>query len=233
MAAGSAQAAFFSFGSDTSDQAWTFTGNGANITQGMDAAHPLTLHIDDNNGLAPRLDVSVSFTAQYTLTFVGNVPLPGGSQAMVYAANGSFTFNDVPGGVALLTTTFTNALFTTRADAAMTKWLTTGTLQVDDSNGATVSMVWGGANLPNYNLAPGVLNGSPRGFGFDMTAINMSGAIPYAGQLPGATLNANTHLPSTTWFSEGSYSATANVPTPGVAALLGLGGLVATRRRRA
>jgi len=187
--------------------------------------------IDDDNGPAVPLQVSVSFSAQYTLSFVGSVPLPGGAISYNYAAAGQFTFTDVATNTALLTTTFSNALFTARGSD--TAWFTTGALQVDSSGGATVSMVWGGANLPAYGLAPGSLNGVPRGFAFDLTTINTSGAIPYGGLNPGVAINANTKLPTATWFSESSYSSTARVPAPaGSMALMGLGGLALRRRRR-
>lgn len=231
FAAGSANAAFFSFASDTTDHAWVFTGNGAGVSNATNGnADPIVLHIDDENGLATPIQVSVSFAAQYTLSFVGSVNLPGGAVSYNYAASGSFTFTDIVSGTTLLTTNFSNALFTARGST--TAWSTTAALQVDDSNGATVSMVWGGANLPAYGLAPGALSSSPRGFAFDLTTINTSGSIPYNGSGPGVAINANSKLPSQTWWSESSYSANARVPAPGPIALLGLGGLVLRRRRR-
>jgi hypothetical protein len=224
-----AQAAFFSFAADTLDQTWTFTGNGSSVTSATGSS-PVLLHIDDNNGAQPRLSVSASFSAQISLTFVGSVPMPGGAEAMVYAANGSFAFTDVVAGVPLLTTNFTNALFTTRGSD--NTWGTTATLQVDHGMGATVSMVWGGAALPAYGLLPGMLDGG-RGFAFDMVSLNSSGAIPYDGQSPGVSLNPGTHLPLSQWFAESSFSAYGSViPAPGSLALLGIGALAARRRRR-
>jgi MYXO-CTERM domain-containing protein len=230
VACGSAQAAFFSFASDSADHSWVYTGNGANITNATNgSANPITLLVDDDNGVAAPLQVSVAFSASYQLTFVGSTTV-GSSTAYNYAANGTFTFTDIASGTPLLTTTFANALFTARGNA--TSWFSTGSLQVDDSGGATVSMVWGGANLPAFGLAPGSLNGSPRGFSFDLSTINTSGSLPYNGTGAGVAINASTKLPSATWFSESSFSGSARVPTPGATALLGLGGLMVGRRRR-
>ena len=234
LAAGSAHAAFFSFASGSASNAWTFNGNALSLTDGTGPGNPILLQIDDNNGPAPALQVSVSFVAQYTLTFVGAVNLPGGAQALSYAANGSFTFTDIAAGTPLLTTTFSNALFSVRAGANNGPWATTASLQVDNGLGASVSMVWGGANLPQYGLAPGALTGSPRGFGFDLTGLNSSGAMPYNGQNPGVATNSVSRLPEAQWWSEASYSSTANViPAPASIALMGLGGLAIARRRRA
>src|SRR4051812_41940502 len=106
LAAGSAHAAFFSFASDTSDHSWVFTGNAAGVTNATNGnADPLVLNIDDDNGQASRLQVSVNFAANYTLSFVGSVPLPGGAISYNYAASGNFTFTDIASGTTLLTTT--------------------------------------------------------------------------------------------------------------------------------
>ena len=85
-------------------------------------------------------------------------------------------------GTTILTVNFTNCLYSARGNA--TSWFTTGGLQGDDGNGATVTMTWGGAALPGYGLAPGLIP-DPRGFAFDLSALNTSGAIPYSGQNPG------------------------------------------------
>jgi len=234
IASGAAQAAFLSFASDMADQAYTFTGNAGAMSSATNAGNPLQLVIDDNNGPAPRLEVSVAFSAQYTLTFVGDVALPGGAFSHNYAANGSFSFTDIASGVTLLTTTFSNALFTARG--AANTWFSTGALQVDSEGGSSVNMVWGGANLPAYGLSPGVLTGTPRGFAFDLSAINFNGSLPYNNLNPGVALNTGSKLPAQTWWSESSFSASVNntVPAPaGAAALAGLGGLFLTRRRRA
>lgn len=229
LAAGSAQGAFFSFASDSRDHAWTFSGSGSNVVDATAPNDPVMLLIEDNNGALPAMSVSTQFNAQVTLAFAGDVNLGGGAVSHNYLASGTFRFIDVAAGTPLLTVTFTNCLYTSRG--GVSSWYTTGALQGDDGAGASVTMTWGGANLPGYGLAPGAL-GSPRGFGFDLTALNTSGAIPYAGQNPGVGLDAN-HLPNATWFSEASFSASASaVPAPGAGAVMGLAGLAAVRRRR-
>jgi hypothetical protein len=226
LVAGSAHAAFLSFASDTADRAWTFTGSGATFTNGTGPNDPIVLHVDDNNGVLPRLDVSARFNASVTLSYVASVPLGGGAFSHNYLASGTFSFVDILSGTTLLTTTFSNALYTARG--GQSSWFTTGALQADSFGGANVSMVWGGASLPGYGLSPGALDS--QGFGFDLTVVNTSGAIPYNFQSPGVALGAN-FLPSATWFSESSYSA-AILPTPGSMTLLGLAGLAFARRRR-
>ena len=226
LAAGSANAAFLSFASDTADRAWTFTGNGANFTNGTGPNDPIVLHVDDNNGALPRLDVSVNFNANVTLNYVASVPLGGGAFSHNYLASGTFSFVDILSGTTLLTTTFSNALYTARG--GQNSWFTTGALQADSFGGAVVNMVWGGASLPGYGLTPGAV--VSHGFGFDLTVVNTSGAIPYNFQNPGVSLGAN-FLPTTTWYSESSFSA-GILPTPGTVSLLGLAGLALARRRR-
>lgn len=225
LAAGTAQGAFFSFASGSASGAWTFTGpGGANFGSGLGAT-PVTLLIDDDNGPLPTLQVSSRFESTVSLSHVASIPLGGGSFAHQYLANGSFTFIDAAAGTPLLTTQFTNALFTSRGGEG--SWGTTASLQGDGSGNGSVSMVWSGANLPGYGLTPGPL-GLPN-FAFGMSALNSSGAIPYSSQMPGRALSNS--LPSGAWFAEASFTAAA-IPAPGVLGALAAGGIVAMRRRR-
>lgn len=235
LAAGSANAAFFSFASDTADQAWTFmSGHGAGmgnmIHDGTGPNDPLVLHIDDNNGPAPHLAIPVQFDMMVSLNYVGSVQITPGYFSHNYVVSGSFMFVDVNSGAALLTVGFDGGLFTARGDA--TSWYSTGALQVDQSPNSSVNFVWGGGALPQYGLLPGPLTGAPRGFAFDLTAINTSGLIPYNNTNPGVAIDPQTKIPTSQWWSEGSFSANAYVPAPGALALLGLGGLAMARRRR-
>lgn len=226
-AAGTSQAALLSFSSSTAGGSWTFRGSGNSFTDATGPNDPIVLDIDDNNGPLPTLHVSTQFNANITLAFAGTTALGGGAFAYNYTANGSFSFQDVDSGTTLLTVNFTNCLYTSRGSS--TAWFTTGSLQGDEGAGAAVTMNWSGASLPAYGLTPGALP-APRGFGFDLTAINTSGAIPYSGQNPGVGLTNN--LPGSQWFSEGSFSASTGIPAPGSIALLGAAGLIVGFRRR-
>jgi hypothetical protein len=222
--AGSAHGAFFSFASGSASGAWTFTGSGATFGSGLGNT-PVTLLIDDRLGALPTLEVSSRFQANVTLTHLASTPLGGGSFSHSYLANGSFTFVDAAAGTPLLTTQFTNSLFTARGTEGA--WSTTAALQGDNTGNGSVSMAWSGANLPAYGLVPGMLD-LPT-FAFGMAALNSSGAIPYNFESPGRALSNS--LPSGTWYSEASFTAAA-IPAPGSMALLMLGGIMASRRRR-
>lgn len=230
LAAGGAEAGLLSFASDSGGTNWTFTGLGANVNSAAGPGHLITLNIDDHNGALPTIQVSTRFTANYTLSHVASVPMPGGGLSQIYAASGSFNFVDVVVNQTILTVNFQNALFTTMGVQGQAVWGTTAALQGEEAPGSSVSMVWNGASLPAYQLTPGPL-GTPRGFSFALAAINTSGALPWPGTNPGVGLNTQTMLPSATWYSEASFAAFA-VPAPGAAGVLGLAGLAMARRRR-
>lgn len=223
-ASGAAQAAFFSFSSDSADHAWTFTGNGSTFTQATSANDPIVLMIDDNNGPLPALVFSTRFTATTTLAFAGDVPV-GGAVSHNYTASGSFTFVDIATNTPILTGAYTGQLFTARGAAS--SWFTTAALQGSSAGNSVMNLTWSGAPLPGYGLLPGA---APGEFAFALDTINTSGVIPYGGQSPGVGLTNS--LPNAPWFSEASFVA-ATVPGPAGLALLGLAGMVAGRRRRA
>lgn len=225
VTAGSAHATFFSFASGSASGAWTFNSQGgATFGSGLGNT-PVTLMIDDRNGLLPTLEVSSRFESTITLSHVASVPLGGGTYSHIYLANGGYSFIDTAAGTPLLTTQFENALFTARGGAS--SWATAASLQGDGTGNGSVTMTWSGASLPGYGLMPGVLD--MPSFAFGLTALNSSGAIPYNFEMPGRDL-ANS-LPSGSWYAEASFTAAA-IPAPGAMGLLAMGGMLAARRRR-
>lgn len=227
LAAGTAQGAFFSFASDFSDQSWVFTGTGSSITHATGPNDPIVLFIDDNNGALPTLQVSTRFEANFTLQTVGSLPLGGGFFSHNYRLDGSYKFTDIASGTTLLTVNFNDALFT--AGGGQFSWGGTAAIQANSAVGSSVSFTWGGAALPGYGLAPGVVG--PGGFGFTLTALNTSGVIPFNFQNIGVNVTPATALPVQQWWSESSFSASV-IPAPASLMLLGLGGLAMARRGR-
>ncbi|MEX2219467.1 MAG: hypothetical protein WD749_12005 [Phycisphaerales bacterium] len=221
-AASSADAALFSFASDTASGAWTFTGSGAAFSNATGVL-PVTLLIDDHNGALPTLEVSTRFAANITLAHAGSVPV-GGGFSHNYLASGNYSFTDIATNQVILTVNFSGQLFT--AHGGQSSWFSTAALQGSNNTGSTV-LTWSGASLPTYNLLAGPHNG---GFAFALATLNTSGAIPYTGQSLGVGLTNN--LPNATWFAEASWAATT-VPAPAALPLLAAAGLFASRRRRA
>lgn len=222
-AAGSAQAAYLSFASDSNGNAPTFH-RGAN-TLGINDARALDpdgavvvdLMLDgDEDGPLPGLLAPVRFEfagamSNYTVTNIAGRILHS------YTVAGSFTFAGAMDPTAFVTVTFQNAVFSSWSDS-VDLWGSSATIQ---SNAFADTLVASGPNsagaivqdfaytLTNLRALPGT--GSPNG----RVAVGQGGVTRYD------------------WASEGSFSATVTVvPAPSAVALLGLGGLVAGRRRR-
>ncbi len=227
-AAGSAQATLFSFVAQPTDQAWTFTGNGLTITDGMGPNDPVTLVIDDDNGPLPALSVSCRFDANFSLTTVGSLPIGGGQFSHNYSADGSFSLTDIVSGVTLLTVNVQDGLFASLGQQFA--WGSTASIQASTVAGSSVNMIWGGASLPGYGLVPGPL-GTPADISFALSSVNTNGSIPYTFQGLGVPFAPGSGVPTQPWFAEGSFSG-SSVPAPGAAGLLAMAGLLAARRRR-
>lgn len=221
--AGSAQASLFSFASDNDHTSWTFRGLGSGIFNASDPTDPQVLLIDDNNGVHPALSLDVNFEAAFQLQYVASVPIGGGAFVHTYVLSGSFGFTNRVSGTPILTADFADGAFTAIGGAA--SWSPTGTVQANDNDfGGSVTYHWFGGALPDYGLFPGSSLG-PDDMAFTLTVLNHLGA---------AVGLDERHMPVAQWFSEGSYSGSASnfIPAPGVASLLGLGGLSLLRRKR-
>jgi MYXO-CTERM domain-containing protein len=231
LVAGSANAAFFSFASDTADHHWTFFGGPAanQFRDGILPGGKLDLLVDDNNGPLPTLTFSTRLIAQFDLAYAGSIPLGNGDFSHNYFVSGEFTFLDLSSMSPLLVTTFSGGLFTARG--GQDSWYSTAGFGADNFGAASINMSWHGSTLPGYGLQPGQFV-DPQGFQYTLSALNTSGQIPYDMSSQGVTLNRDMY-PSQQWFAEGSYSASSNVPTPGALVLTGMGIFAAARRRRA
>lgn len=220
VAAGSAQAALFSFASDTNHTDFTFAGVGASVRDAQDPLDPVVLLIDDNNGPLPALAFNVEFDADFTISHAGSTMIAPGIFTHSYALNGTFTFSNAAGP--LLKVSIEGGALVALGGAA--RWGSTDTILGSDDPGS-VEYNWLGADLPAY----GVFNGTS--IGVDDASFTLTFLQTALGS--GVSVDPQTFLPNNEWRSEGSFSGTAFfVPAPGAAALLGLAGLCGTRRRR-
>lgn len=229
--AATANAGIFSFASDFSDQSWTFSGEfhagHFAFEDGIDNSDPMTLMIDDANGVLDPLTFEVDFNMHADVDYVSSTPLGGGKFLHTYeveeAVAGWFTDTGP-----VLEMTFDGSIITIVGDEF--GWDSAGSIFGSDS--------WADVQYTSHIDAPeyGMFEGDsvgPQDFGFSLTAINTSGALPYDFGSPGATLDPDTMLPTEEIFAEGSYSGSARfVPTPATASLLVGAGLIGLRRRR-
>lgn len=218
-----AQAGLISFRSDDNHRAWTLAGAGGTITAAAGQADPYVLLVDDHNGVLPPVAFQVSLSAQFNIVPTGTVNIAG-SVLYTYQLNGVFTLSDWISGAPLLTAIVSGGATTSLGVPG--RWGSSGNLQGNDQGTSSVSYSWNGPDLPAYQMFAGQTSVGPDDFGFTMTSINSLGQ-------PGVQLSPAAPIPASEWRSEGSFSGTAFfVPTPGVAGLIALGGLAATRRRR-
>lgn len=229
LIAGSANAAVFSFATDTAVNHWTFFGGASNgqITNGIIPGGGLSLQVDDNGPL-PTLTFATRLQAHYSLSYVGSTPTDNGQYVHNYLVSGQFTFLDTSNGSPLLTTSFTNGEFAVQGGEH--SWNTTASLNAEVLRGASLSMFWNGDSLAGYGLDHNS-SVAAGGLQFALTSINTSGKLPYDQSNPGVQLDQGMY-PAQQWYAEGAYSATSNVPAPG-SLVLGMFGLAAARRRRA
>lgn len=241
-AAGSAQATFFSFASDVNSNGFTFAGTagptGTFTVSQANQVNNFTLLIDDNNGGLPTLSIT-GLTLQANLTATGGVSqnIVGTLFQHSYRVTGTISF--LSGSNTLLEILIgANNQAVLSVPGTSNQWSTSGAVLGADSFSdvtyrATTNLVnaitAAGGNAAAYGIAVGPSgiadSVGPDDFAFTLTTIN-TGTIG-----TGPTLNSN-RAPTTAWQAESSYSGSTTIPAPGSAALMGLAGLIAMRRRR-
>ncbi len=228
LAAGTAQAAFFSFASDHNHTDWTFRGIGPSVLDADDPRDPLILLVDDDNGVLPEVPFLVEFEADFTIRYNGSIPF-GAKFIHTYFLNGPFAYLDRGTGAPILTGFIEGGALTAVGDGSLAggplDWDETATIQASDDYGSVV-YTWHAASMPGYGLYQG-----ERSIGLDDAAFTLTVLNSPVG--PGVPLTPGSFVPALDWRSEGSYSGQAHfIPTPGPLALMGLAALTASRRRR-
>ena len=245
LAAGSAQATFFSFASDVNSNSYTFAGTtgtgGAFSITDFSRPNTYTLLVDDDNGPAPTKNIAVEFHANLAISGGTSTSLGGSLFQHSYHVLGTFGFYDMMGN-ALLTVNIGPSAGVLTVPGTATTWATTGAVLGSDSfadvsytaSAAFVAALGGASMASMYGIAVGT-NGfgtslGPDDFAFDLSALN-AGAIGAS-----VTIDAATKAPTVSWRSESSFSGAAfgtGIPAPGTVGLLALGlGLIAHRRLR-
>jgi hypothetical protein len=246
--AGSAQATFYSFASDNTDTLPTFVGTaGANNTFSIadsGAQNRFTLLIDDNNGASPAITLNTRLIANLTARSAGMVMF-GAFAQYNYSVTGSFSFvNPANQSEVWLTINFADtansALMTVPGNAS--SWGTAGavigadsftavdyTLSAAGFNAFQAALAIQSPGTPSsqYGVQAAGLSQGPDDFSFTLTRLNASGV--------NVAVDQQTKLPTAAWNSESSFSGSSGafIPGPASAALCVLGGLLASRRRRA
>ena len=211
------------------------------------------LRIDDNNGPLAAISLRTKFVANLVAANGASTQIFPGLWQHSYQVTGSFSFLDAVSGATLLSasvgTANNPALLTVPGPNAST-WSTSGAVLGSDSFNVvtytafpalvTAINALGGPTALQYGIEipTGAASADSVGpnddFGFTLTTINVNTSNPPStGIGSNVALGANK-VPLQNWASEGSYSGSAvdGIPTPGAAGLLGLGILVAARRRR-
>lgn len=218
--AGSTHAALFSFSPEVGRSTWVFTGAGDRITDARDIDSPMVLLVDDVDGPLPAIPFGVEFVADFTLSFLERHGPNGGVYGHTYRIDGVFAFLDLSGNT-IMRTTLTDGLFT--VDGSADTWEGPATIEAGpDYAGGTVRSHWLLDTIHSYDLDPVWYHGSDMEF--TLTSMNSDG-----GEI---ALDPETRLPVSAWVSDAEYRGQNFVPGPAGAVIVGLGGLVALRRRR-
>lgn len=213
----------FSFASESHEEGSVFLGqNSGGQNQLSNFASPtgVTLLVDSDSTTPGGIS---SFNANFGLgatTTSYQMVSFGPVTTHQWTLSGSFSFIDANTSADILTVNFDQAVLTS-VSSSNTSMGSTATLQSSFDFDPGLSFTAGSAlnaiGITSTNQS------QMQDFAFTFTNIQS-----LAGGLPGIDVNGDW---TSSWSSDGSFSASA-IPTPGTLAILILAGLVGTRRRR-
>ncbi len=218
---GTSQAALFSFDANAGDAAWTFTGGGNLVSDGLRPEDPTVLLVDDVHGPLPPIPFATQFEAALSIEYVRSAAETGGLFTHTYRVNGSFTFLSQT-GIPMLRCTVTEGELTATGGAL--SWYTEAMLHAGSTSGiGSATYEWLPDRILGYNVRRAFYGVSD--VEFRLGSVNMGGAD--------VALDPETYLPGGTWVAESSFHGqNREIPAPGAAVVIGLGALMIGRRRR-
>ena len=184
-----------------------------------------TLTLSDGPQGGTTQQFEADFFADLDITSTGSVEA-GGVMVHSYSLSGSFGFRAAGTTDVLLSASIDAANWIVLG--AANRWGSTGTAQGSSEFGQ-VAFSWAGPDVPSLGLQAGALfDAQEFTLGMDLIRTGTGLNPPNLGvDLDGLLLPANF------WYSNVAFTGVANtVPTPAPLALLGIGGLFASRRRR-
>lgn len=222
--ASAANASFISFASDTSPLNPTLVGTWDNLNQITHVADfgPTTVDMlfdPDESGPQMPITVPAALHVDLSMSYASSAPLGFGMFAHAFNVLGTFQYTNLIG----------NDEFLVKATVDLGEAIFVGL-----GNGTTVmSASITGADMmyDQVSFDPAILGFSmincPGDFGFTITALNGGAGATLVRNGSGQVIGINNFM------AESSFSGSfTNVPTPGAAALAGLAGVTAIRRRR-
>ncbi len=213
-AAATANAATFSFASDTYDQGPTWELVDDMLAAYADAQVDLLVDVDEDGPGEAVVFEDADFDALVTLDYQTSTPLGGGLFLHIFSAEGTASWFDSGSGALLLELNFFDAVFTALGNS-LDAIGSSAALAGEDFDMGAVAYTPGQA-LIDLGLTTLV---APQDFAFTLTDINDgAGASLTNGMLGQAD-------------AEGSFSGSAIVPAPSSFALMGAAGLLFRRRR--
>ncbi len=223
LVAMSARADFLSFASDSNFDLPTFSNKstGAFVLDGgagpNNLAHVNLMYDADEDGPLPAISIPSYFSFAASTREYAALPY-GAGVLHTYRLSGSFVFTAIANtSTPLLTVNFADAVFVSYSGQRNLLG-SAGAIETDSFVDPTLSFVGGGlfANKEFTGI---------RNFSFSMSALRDAET---GGR---AAIDTGTGSFASNWISEGSFSAQVT-PTPGALSLVGIAGLVGTRRRR-